>query len=141
MLLEHFDAPVTFESAWRERDIGVHQGLPIDQMSERFPEYDLGESGLEAAHRRPESGECLMDVRGRVIERWETTLAECESRETILIVTHGGPIRLLLGHLKGLDIVETIMKQSQGNCSINEIVFDHKTGAMRIVRENDISHC
>lgn len=141
ILLEHFDAPVTFESAWRERDIGVHQGLPMDEMSERFPEYDLVEGGPEAAHRRPESGESLVDVRERVIERWETTLAECESKETILIVTHGGPIRLLLGHLKDLDIVEAIVEQSQGYCSINKFKFDHETGAVRIVRENDTGHC
>lgn len=140
ILLEHIDAPVTFESVWRERDIGIYQGLPIDEMFERFPEYDLGEGDPEVAHRRPESGESLVDVRQRVIERWETTLAECESGETILIVTHGGPLRLLLGHLKGLNIVETKMEQ-QGNCSINEFEFDHKTGTVRIVRKNDTSHC
>ncbi|MFB6296191.1 MAG: histidine phosphatase family protein [Halobacteriales archaeon] len=141
ILLEHVDAPVTFESAWRERDLGVYQGLQSEEMSERFPEYDLGASSREAAHRRPERGESLVDVRERVIERWETTLADCEPGETILVVTHGGPIRLLLGHLKDLDIVETITEQSQGNCSINEFEVDHETGAVRIVRENDTSHC
>ncbi|WP_436923208.1 histidine phosphatase family protein [Halosimplex amylolyticum] len=141
ILLEHVDAPVAFESAWRERDVGVYQGLPVDEMSERFPEHDLGETGPEAAHRRAESGESLVDVRERVVERWETTLAECDSRETILVVTHGGPIRLLLGHLKDLDIVETITEQSQGCCSINEFEVDHESGAVRIVRENDTSHC
>ncbi|QPV64268.1 histidine phosphatase family protein [Halosimplex litoreum] len=141
ILLDHFDAPVTFESAWRERDIGVYQGLQFDEMSERFPEHDLEETGSEAAHRRAESGESLMDVHDRVIEQWETTLAECESSETILIVTHGGPIRLLLGKLKDIDIVESIMEQSQGYCSINEFEFDHETGAVRIVSENDTRHC
>ncbi|WP_123537401.1 histidine phosphatase family protein [Halosimplex salinum] len=141
ILLEHVDAPVTFESAWRERDIGVYQGLLFDEMFERFPEHDLGESGPEAAHRRAESGESLVDVRDRVLERWETTLAECDSSETVLVVTHGGPIRLLLGHLKDLDIVEAMTEQSQGYCSMNEFEFDHETGAVRIVRENDTSHC
>ncbi|WP_436909857.1 histidine phosphatase family protein [Halosimplex marinum] len=141
ILLEHVDAPVAFESAWRERDLGVHQGLSVDEMSERFPEYDLGAVGPEAANRRPESGESLADVRERVIERWETTLTESEPGETVLIVTHGGPIRLLLGHVKGLDIVEAILEQSQENCSINEFAFDRETGAVRIVRENDTGHC
>ncbi|MFC7138449.1 histidine phosphatase family protein [Halosimplex aquaticum] len=141
ILREHVDAPVTFEPAWRERDVGVYQGLLFDEMFERFPEYELDAAGPEAAHKRPESGESLVDVRDRVVERWETTLAECESGETVLIVTHGGPIRLLLGHLKDLDIVETILEQSQGNCSINEFEVDHETGAVRIVRENDTSHC
>ena len=141
ILRDHLDAPVTFDSAWRERDVGVHQGVSVEELSERFPEYDLLKSGPEAAHRRPESGESLVDVRERVIERWAATVAECESRETVLIVTHGGPVRLLLGHLKDLDIVETIADQSQGNCSINEFEVDHGTGAVRIVRENDTGHC
>ena len=141
ILLEHVNVPVTFEWAWRERDLGVHQGLPINEMSKRFPKYDLGETGPEAAQRRPESGESLVDVRQRVIERWETTLTECESGETILIVTHGGPIRLLLGHLKDLNIAESIMEQSQANCSINEFEFAHETGVVRVIRENATSHC
>jgi len=141
ILCGHVDAPVTFESAWRERDLGVYQGLQFDEMSEQFPEHDLGECGPEAAHRRPESGERLVAVRERVLKRWETILTECEPGETVLIVTHGGPIRLLLGHLKELDIVETILEQSQGCCSINEFEFYHETGAVRIVCENDTSHC
>jgi probable phosphoglycerate mutase len=140
VLREHVDAPVTFEPAWRERDIGVYQGLSFDEMFERFPEYDLGETGPDAAHRRPESGESLVDVRERVVERWETTLAERESRETVLVVTHGGPIRLLLGHLKDLDIVDTIIEQSQGNCSVNEFEVDPETGGVRVVRENETGH-
>ncbi len=141
VLLEHLDAPVAFESAWRERDVGVHQGVARAEMSERFPEHDLGAAGTEAAHRRPESGESLVDVRERVIGRWERTLAEYESEETVLVVTHGGVLRLLLGHLKDLDIVDAIMEQSQGNCSVNEFAFDHGTGAVEIVRENDTDYC
>ena len=141
VLLDHLGAPVAFESAWRERDLGVHQGLSVDEMFERFPEFDLGASGADAARRRPESGERLVDVRERVIERWETTLAESEPGESILVVTHGGPIRLLLGHLKGLDIVASVLEQAQGYCSINELAFDHESGATKIVRENDTGHC
>ncbi|QLH83671.1 histidine phosphatase family protein [Halosimplex pelagicum] len=141
VLCDHLDAPVTFDPAWRERDVGVHQGLQFDEMPERFPEYDLSASGPEAAHRSPESGESLVDVRERVVERWETMLAESESGETVLVVTHGGPVRLLLGHLNALDIVEAILERSQGHCSINEVEYDHETGTARVVRENDTSHC
>lgn len=141
VLLDHVDAPVTYESAWRERDLGVYQGLPVDEMRERFPEHALEEAGQEAAHRRAESGESLADLRDRVIERWEGTVTECDPAETVLVVTHGGPIRLLLGHLKDLDIVEAVLEQSQDYCSINEFEFDHESGAVRIVRENDTGHC
>ncbi|MFB6141273.1 MAG: histidine phosphatase family protein [Halosimplex sp.] len=141
ILLEHVDAPVAFESAWRERDVGVHQGLQFEEMSERFPEHDLGATGPEAAHRRPESGESLAAVRERVVERWESTLAECGPGETVLVVTHGGPIRLLLGHLKDFDMAESILEQSQGYCAITEFECDREAGSVEIVRENDTDHC
>lgn len=140
LLLEHFDAPVTFESAWREHDIGVYQGLPKDEMFERFPEYGLWEVGSEAAYAKPDSGESLIEVRERVVERWEDLLSNCVSDETILIVAHGGPIRLILGHVKELEIAEAIMEQSQANCSINEFHYNPETGETEVIRENDTEH-
>lgn len=141
LLLESLDAPVTFESAWREHDIGAYQGLPKDEMWERFPEYGLWEVGLEAASKQPDSGESLVDVRERVVERWEKLLTKCEPTQTVLIVAHGGPIRLLLGHVKDINIAEALMEQSQTNCSINEFRYDHETGETTIIRENDTDHC
>ena len=139
LLLEYLDAPVSFESAWREHDIGQYQGLPKDEMFERFPEYGLLEVGPEAANEKPESGESLAEVRKRVVQRWEDLLSDCGPEETILIVTHGGPIRLVLGHIKDLGFVEAIMEQSQANCSINEFRYDPETGETDIIRENDTS--
>lgn len=140
LLVEYVAVPVTFESAWREHDIGAYQGLPSDEMFERFPEHDFRAAGPEAAYEKPESGESLADVRERVVERWERLLSECDPTETVLIVAHGGPIGLLLGHVKGLDIAEAIMNQSQENCSINELHHDHETGETEIIRENDTDH-
>ena len=140
LLLEHLDAPVTFESAWREHDIGMYQGLPVDEMFERFPEYVLGEVGSKAASEKPDSGERLVDVRERVVGRWEVLLSECDPEETILIVIHGGPIRLLLGHVKELEIVDAIVEQPQANGSINEFHYDPATGETAVVRENDTEH-
>lgn len=137
LLLEHVDAPVTFESAWREHDIGMYQGLPADEMFERFPEYGLGEVGPEAAYEKPESGESLVEVRDRVVERWKDLLSECDPDETILIVAHGGPIRLILGHVKELEIAEAIMEQSQANSSINEFHYDLETDETEVILEND----
>lgn len=137
---EHVPAPVTYESAWRERDIGVYQGLPYEEMFERFPEYGLGEVGARAAHERPDSGESLVDVRERVVGRFEALLDESDPGETVLVVAHGGPIRLLLGHVKDLDVPAAVLEQPQHNCSINEFSHDHMTGETRVVRENATDH-
>jgi probable phosphoglycerate mutase len=141
VLLEHVDAPVTYDPGWRERDGGVFQGLEYGEVFERFPEHDVGEAGSKAAHRRPESGESLVDARDRVLGAWESTLADSGPDETVLVVTHGGPIQVVLGHAKDLDIVDTVLEQSQGNCSITEFAVDDETGELRVVRENHTGHC
>ena len=76
----------------------------------------------------------------RVVEAWESTPADSRPDETVLPVTHGGPIRLVLGDVKDLDIVDTVLEQSQDNCSITELAVDGETDAVRVLRENDTEH-
>ena len=140
-LRDYIDVPITFSTAWRERDVGVHQGLSYNEISVRFPTFDVEQTGVDAAQLRPESGESLVDLRKRVIEGWRATLAHCEPNETLLIVTHGGPIRLLLGHIKDQNIVDAILGHSQENCAINEFVTDDTTGVVNIIRENETARC
>jgi probable phosphoglycerate mutase len=128
---EYVDAPVTFDRAWRERDLGVYQGLSYGDIHERFPEFALGEAAMEAAAETPESGESLLDVRERVLDGWNAVLGGDE--ETVLVVTHGGPIYLLLGHVKDLDVKAALLEHSQSNCGVNEFHHDRTT---RLVREN-----
>lgn len=136
LVLDDVGAPVTFDPTWRERDFGVFQGLVADEWLERFPEYRLQDNGPEAVRETPDSGESLISVRKRVLDGWERLLVDCEPGETVLIVAHGGPIRLLLGHIKGLDIAEAITGQSQSTCSINEVRYDTETGEATIEHEN-----
>jgi len=131
-VLEHVgDVPVSFDSAWRERDLGVYQGLSYGDIHERFPEFALGEAAVEAASEVPESGESLLQMRDRVVEGWDEVIGGEE--ETVLVVTHGGPIYLLLGHVKGLDVEAALLEHSQSNCGVNEF---HHDGTSRVVREN-----
>lgn len=137
----HVDAPVSYDSGWRERHVGVYQGLEYEDVIERFPAFALGETGIEAADRTPESGESLLDVRERVVEAWRSLLddgpeADPAEREweTALVVTHGGPIYLLLGHLKGMDARTSLREHSQSNCAVNELRVDGDDA--EVVREN-----
>jgi len=128
---EYVDAPVSLDSAWRERDLGVYQGLSYGDIHERFPEFALGEAAVEAASEVPEGGESLLDVRERVLDGWNAVLGGDE--ETVLVVTHGGPIYLLLGHVKDLDVQAALLEHSQSNCGVNEF---HHDGTTRLVCEN-----
>jgi probable phosphoglycerate mutase len=129
---EHVDAPVTHDRAFRERHFGVFQGLPGSELFERFPEYALSEHGMEAARRTPEAGESFLETRERVLGGWEELVATLDGG-TALVVAHGGAIKLLLGHLKGLDAVESVLEQSQSNCGVTEV----RPESGEVVRENE----
>lgn len=135
-----FDAEQgSYEAAWRERDIGVYQGLTYDDVYERFPEFGLSEAAVDAAERTPESGESFEDVHDRVTARFEELCDEMAPDETRLVVTHGGPIYMLLSHVRGQTIRETMLSHSQANCAINEFHHDPETGETSLVCRNDVA--
>jgi probable phosphoglycerate mutase len=102
------DVEPTFDRRWRERSFGDLQGLTVDEVFEGHPEYSLLHSGVAGARATPPNGESLIDTRERVIAGWEELVADADPDETVLVVTHGGPLFLLLAHVRGQDF-ETAM--------------------------------
>jgi len=124
------DPEPTFDRAWRERNFGVFQGFTKETIFERFPEY-AAESGIEAARECPEGGESLLEVRERVIDGFK---AVTDDDDTVLVVTHGGPIYLLLGYVRGHDLLASVTDHSQHNCSVNELRVGEDS---EVVRHNE----
>lgn len=133
---EYVDAPVDFDVAWRERDFGVYQGLLYEEMFERFPQFSLGQEAVQAAEAVPDSGESLLQVRQRVLDRWEAVLDAASLQGTRVVVAHGGPIYMLLGRVKDLDIESAVLDHDQHNCAVNEFEHDPGTGDTQILQEN-----
>ncbi len=128
----------TFESAWRERGFGQFQGMTQTELFEDHPQYALAKVGYRAATERPDRGERLLDMRERVLGRWRELCDGLRPDETVAVVAHGGPIYVVLGDVKGYDIVASITDQEQGNCAVNELRVDD--GDVTIAREDDTSH-
>jgi probable phosphoglycerate mutase len=126
-----------FSHDWRERCFGAFQGLTDEQVFHEFPEHDasLGMVGLEST---PERGESLLDVHERVTTAWEGIVETADPDETVLVVTHGGPIYLVLAAVRGRSLPDALADYHQHNCAINEFVYDHEVGAAEVVRENDV---
>lgn len=132
LLLEaNGDLSVSYEPAWRERNLGVYQGLSYSDIEERFPTFGLDETAYEATDAVPEGGESLREVKTRVVDRFEELTAG--ESETVLLVTHGGPLCTLLGHAKGLELTEALCTHRPDNCSATEF---HAEDDVRIIREN-----
>lgn len=126
---------VTTDAGWRERDFGVLQGLTYEAFDERHPEYSLSQVGEAAVDARPEAGESLADLRERALDAWKRLVTGAESDETHLVVSHGGPIYLVLGQLLDRSVLESVLEFSQANCAVNEVRLDGD--GIEVVREND----
>lgn len=115
------DVSARFDDAWRERDLGVYQGLLLTTVMDRFPAFGLGEDAANAVEQTPDSGESFVQVVDRVVSGWQDLLTASDPDETVLVVTHGGPIRLLLGHIEDKDVAEAMLAYAPENCALTEI--------------------
>jgi 2,3-bisphosphoglycerate-dependent phosphoglycerate mutase len=132
----------SYDRNWRERDLGVLQGLPYDEAFEDNPEYDVTNGDTDRPGSKPENGESMLDLRDRVLTGWKSVSEPSRTGETgddtTLVVTHGGPIYALLGHIGEGDFATASNRAHQENCSVNEI--DLADGEATIIRENDTSY-
>lgn len=112
------EVPVSFDSTWRERNLGVYQGLSYSDVEDRFPSFGLHQTAYEAIDAIPEGGESFRDVQTRVVDGFEE-LASVDA-ESVLLVTHGGPLCILLGHAKGYGLTESLYSHRPDNCSVSE---------------------
>ncbi len=90
---------VKLDMAWvsdadlRERDFGWAQGRPLGDLGPDWSGVDGGR--VVDADARPPGGESLHELSRRV-DRFFTRLAQRQHRGDVLVVTHGGVIRMAL---------------------------------------------
>lgn len=137
-LAEHVAVTPQYSECWRERDFGVYQGLSQEALFGTYPEFRATE-GTMGVRATPEGGESLLDLRERVLAGWETLLETNDVGDTV-VVTHGGPLYTLFGHLKGLALPTAFTTLSYDNCALTEVRVT-PDGSIHVVRENDLSHC
>ncbi len=127
--------PVELLPSLREIDLGTWGGLTLAQIKERFAvEYAL----LEQGHDVPRGGaETLSALRRRVVEVVEAIMAQ-HLGETLVFVTHGGPVRMLLAHALGAPDVNKIPFHHIGNTSVS--IIEHSSSAWNVRLVNDMSH-
>ena len=98
------DLAITLEAALREASFGTWEGLTYAEVCRQYP--------LEAAAwvdsqglTQPGGGESLGDLEERLVNWLEDLYAE-DPEGNILVVTHGGPLRVLLCLLLGLPVIK-----------------------------------
>lgn len=99
-LARQWNVPLSVLPEWAELDFGRFDGRPFSELTEH---WSLLAAFWQAPadHTLPEA-ESLADFHDRVLGAWQALLAAlADSR--VLVVTHGGVIRQILGHLLGAD--------------------------------------
>lgn len=107
----------------RERSVGAWEGLTAEEIKGRFPEqYATWKADL--LNYRPPDGECLVDVKNRILPVFKQLVASHPDQEIALLL-HGGVNRVILADALGMDMMNLFrLKQSFGALNIIDYYED-----------------
>ncbi len=127
--------PAAVDPRLRELDCGAWTGLTHGQIARSDPErYAAWARGADVAAG---GGERVADLQARVVAALHQLL-ETQAGTTVVVVTHGGPIRVGVAGLLGRQIVHLGAACAPvGNCSLTVLAAD---GQVRVERYGDRSH-
>jgi len=94
--------PIKIISSLREINFGVWEGLTFGEIQTRYPAL-LNAWLQDPFGVRIPGGETAQEVWHRVIEAWNSIVLNAGGAKTLVIVAHGGSLRMLLCHLTGKD--------------------------------------
>lgn len=113
----------------RERSVGAWEGLTAEEIKVRFPE-EYAAWRTDLLNYRPPGGECLLDVRNRVLPVFKRLVAAHPGRE-IAMLLHGGVNRVILADALGMDMMNLFrIDQSFGAFNI----IDYHDDGIAVVR-------
>lgn len=125
---------ITEDDAWQERDFGVFDGLSFEKIQQRYPnELDCYLNNPYSA-KIPQA-ESFENFQNRIYQAWLNLIQT--DFDSILVVTHGGSMRLVLQQVLGLSnqqlfnlqldyaarvSIEVIATESSPFCKLVELV-------------------
>lgn len=113
----------------RERSVGAWEGLTAEEIKERFPEeYLLWRADL--LNYRPPGGECLLDVKNRILPPYKQIVGSHPGAEIALLL-HGGVNRIILADALGMEIAN-LFRIDQTFGALN--IIDYFEDGMAVVR-------
>lgn len=133
-LAARLEQPVRLEPALREIGVGVWEGQPGAAVRALYPgAIERWESSETYA---PDGGESVALFRARIVDAFDRS--RCEFPDgSVLWMTHGGVLGVLLCHLLGMDMSRR-WQFRRDNTAIFE--FDIRGDEYTVIRANDITH-
>ena len=127
--------PLKIDRRLREIDVGWWSGLTTGQIKARDP-------GAFAAYRAGEDvprggAETETQLRSRVVAAVNDLRAEC-APGTLLVFSHGGPVRAMVGHVLGMSVTAQRALGGPANCS--RTVLEDRDGTVLLRCYNETAH-
>jgi alpha-ribazole phosphatase len=94
---EHRHAPLEIDERLREIDFGAWEGQTAEEITRYDPEA-LRRFWADPIRHPPPGAEALLAFQARVSSCWRDQLRR-DAASRVLLVTHGGPIRAILGQV------------------------------------------
>ncbi len=96
-LAEQYGIPLTFEQRLKEVHFGQWEGCTIDELM-KTDEEALTNFWNDPVKHTPPEAESLLDFEKRILSAWREIVVR-HAGEKVLLITHGGVIRLMLCHV------------------------------------------
>lgn len=113
----------------RERSVGQWEGMTAEEIKLRYPE-EFKAWRTDLLNYRPPEGECLQDVRDRILPEYKRIVAS-HLGEEIAMLLHGGVNRIILADALGLDPLN-LFRIDQAFGALN--IIDHFDDGMTVVK-------
>lgn len=124
-IAHYHQVPVYEDAAIREIYLGAWEGMTLTELLELDPE-SIERWQNEPLYVRPPGGETITQLRDRVVHALEFWYAKYPDA-TVVWVTHGGVIRVLLCHLLNVDL-NSWGPYKRENASITEVMLSQDNG-------------
>ena len=120
---ERMDLPLQVDATLKEMDFGDWEGRLLQDVWQADPDlvsrfYD------DPGSVTPPGGESTADAQSRIVKGWQALMQE-RSGEDLLLVCHGGVIRLLLSHLLDLPL-SSIVRLHIPYASMSRVQVHHR---------------
>jgi len=113
----------------RERSVGKWEGLTAEEIKQRYPD-EFSAWRADLLNFRPPDGECLSDVRERIIPEYRRIVTSHPGQE-IAMLLHGGVNRVIIAEALGLAPLN-LFRIDQNFGALN--IIDHFEDGMTVVK-------
>lgn len=124
-LAECDSVPLRLDARLQEIDFGAWEGRTAADIMETEPAA-FANFWQDPWRHGPPGAEPLETMQARVLAAWREITAQ---RRTMLVVTHGGPIRVILAHVLGLSL-EELLQAEIAHAAVYGVQMD-ETGTLR----------